>query len=432
MNQASNTADRVFVPPPRRGPLIGAYAAMLIATMLGPLVTMSDLPGMGEQSYIRQIAYVLILGTALFSLRLTKDVTRLLSLPWPLLLVLGWCWLSLGWAISFPTALSRLILTCIVLWTIFTSVRFIGYERALLILRMILAVFVVVNFAAVLLAPDFAIHHLNEPDDKTLVGDWRGIMMHKNMLGAFAAITIIAFAFDCEKFPVIVRIAIAAAAAVLLGQSGSKTSFGMVVGALAIGFIFMNYDARYRPAAVAGVFLVTLAAVLATYVYADPLKANFTDPKAFTGRPLIWKAVSDYWLDNPMTGAGFGSFWGIGTDSPIYHYGTGWVTTVFTAHNGYLELLAQIGLPGLLLTLFAVLVWPLAKLLGANDISGPRASLLIALFLFCIGHNATESSLLDRDVLVNVVLMIVIAAIAWAEPSREARSFSFDVSRRFA
>ena len=426
---AGNRKERSAAPP-RQGLLLSAFTILLVAAMLGPLMTMSDLPGLGSESPIRQVIYILVLLMTLVALRPTEDIRRLMPLPIPLLLALGWCWLSLSWAISKPVSFSHLVLSTIVIWSIYSCIRYLGYQKAMLLLRTVMAIFVVVNFAAIFATPDFAIHQWNDPDDKTLTGDWRGIMMHKNVLGAFAATTILAFAFDCARFPNIVRLLIAALAGLLLVNSGSKTSFGMLIGALAIGYIFLQYNVRYRPLALALIGLITVGVVLVAYIYSDPLTMSFTDPTAFTGRPVIWKAVTDYWLDHPFTGSGFGSFWGIGAESPIYHYGTGWVTTVFTSHNGFLQLLAEVGLPGLLLILFATAIWPVGQLLGAKAIEGPRSAVLISFLFFAIGHNATESSLFDRDQLVNVIILIAGALISWGRFNRASDSFSFDISRK--
>jgi O-antigen ligase len=410
--------------------LLGAFAAMLVMTMLGPLMTVSDLPGLGQNSSTRQVLYVAIFAATLFAVRPLADIKRVLTIPLPLLIALGWCWLSLAWSLSIPISFGHIMLTSMVMWITCTSVRYLGFDDSVLVLRMILIVFVVVNFASVLLSPEFGIHQVNEPDDKSLIGDWRGIMMHKNFLGAFASVTILSMAFDCNRFPMIVRVGVASAAAILLMNSGSKTSFGMGVGALAMGFIFNSYAARYRPLAVTSVGLISIGAVVSAYLYRNPLADTLTNPTSFTGRPLIWKAVVDFWLDHPFTGSGYGAFWGIGPDAPIFHYGTGWVTEVFSSHNGFLQILAEVGVPGLLLILFAVVVWPLSRLLGEKAIEGPRSALLISLLFFCIGHNSTESSIFDRDVLVNVVLFIVIALIAWGKFTRSNQSFSFDTAEK--
>ena len=80
-------------------------------------------------------------------------------------------------------------------------------------------------------------------------------------------------------------------------------------------------------------------------------------------------------------------------------------------HNGFLDLAATIGIPGLILVLALVVVWPLVRLLGSEAASGQRGAMLLAVMVFCIAHNGTESSLMDRDTILQVMLMLTIALI---------------------
>ena len=59
-----------------------------------------------------------------------------------------------------------------------------------------------------------------------------------------------------------------------------------------------------------------------------------------------------------------------------------------------------------------MLLLPTARLIFTRRISSAHGSLLLALIVFCAGHNLTESSLLDRDSFVQVMLLYAIALIA--------------------
>jgi O-antigen ligase len=92
-----------------------------------------------------------------------------------------------------------------------------------------------------------------------------------------------------------------------------------------------------------------MALPLLLYSYGDSLSAAFASPDALTGRVQIWPVLIAYSRDHWMQGSGYGSFWNIGGASPAYEYATGRVSTIASGHNGYLDLLAPIGVPGLLL-----------------------------------------------------------------------------------
>jgi exopolysaccharide production protein ExoQ len=275
----------------------------------------------------------------------------------------------------------------------------------------------------VLLFPDFGIHQANARYDNDLIGDWRGVMQHKNFAGATCALLIPFMIFAGQRVPMAVRAAFIAAALVFLWFSQAKTSIGMAgVGVLA-GFVYLRYTPRVRALMIPIALIGLVIGILVYNIYKDPLALVLRDPTAFTGRTVIWQMLLRYIADHPLTGAGYGGFWNIGPDSPVYTYGVQWITDITSGHNGFLDLIAQIGIPGLILVLAATVVWPLLRLMLPNDIPNRRGALIIAVIIFCIAHNGTESSLFDRDSLVNVFLMCAIALIpvALAEAARAKR-----------
>lgn len=410
--------------------LLGALMVFLVLVVLGPLMTIgmvadpNQLDGEGTQ--LRQIAYILVAGVMAFSLRPVADYRRLLLIPMPLLIGLAWCILSLSWAIEPGVAFRRLVLTGLVMWTLFAGVRRLDYEESMTLFRMVLLLLLIANYVAVLVAPRYAIHLLNTPEEKGLIGDWRGIMQHKNFAGATCAITAIIFWFDADRFNKWVRWGVIAAALYFLERSGSKTSFGMGIAAVAAGTVYMQYNGRYKGWLLGLIAVAGIGVTMVSLLFWNPMNVDFADPKAFTGRPLIWKAMIGFISDHPMTGAGFGSFWNIGPTSPVYHYASGWTSRVATGHNGFLDLAAQLGIPGLLLIIAVAVVWPLMRLITQAPQAGARGAMVIALFLFCVGHNFTESSLFDRDEFVWITLML---AIALTENMTAVARRGFDPSR---
>jgi O-antigen ligase len=89
-----------------------------------------------------------------------------------------------------------------------------------------------------------------------------------------------------------------------------------------------------------------------------------------------------------------------------------WVASVAAhGHNGYLDLLVTIGLPGLVLAIAVLFVWPALRLLYSTNISRARRALLTSLMVFAAGHNLTESTLLAGVSPSYVFLMIAIILI---------------------
>lgn len=419
---AAGFADAASRKPPVRTWLIGVALGLLVAlSLLGPFLTSLNLAVTGEGSPVRQGGYFVCVLLAVAALRPLSDPARLLAVPWPITIALAWCLFSISWALDPDIAARRLVLTAAIIWTIFATVPRLGYERTVLLLQALLAIAVIASYGAVVLYPAVGIHTVDELWDTKLLGDWRGVFLHKNAAGAVCAFAAILFAFERGRMPRALQLAAVAAAALFLWKSGSRTSVGVCAAALLAGFLFMRYHARYRLLVVCLACALALGVGVYLNIWNDPLLQHTNDPDALTGRTLIWAALWRFMQDYPM-GAGFGSFWNIGPDGPIYQYATGWVLEVKQGHNGFIDLIATIGWPGLAIVVFAVIVMPLVRLLAAPMPLGQRGALVLAMIAFAVGHNATESSLFERDVIVEVFLMLALALL-WtitALPSRRA------------
>ncbi|QXT35524.1 O-antigen ligase family protein [Sphingomonas sanguinis] len=400
-----------FLSPTGIGTMVAA--AMIIMTVLGPLMTYKPEPFTGEGSPLRQICYFAILPVAIFAVRPLHRPERLLAVPWTLLVALGWCWLSLSWSIAPDIGIRRLLLTTIVIWTLFLTVESIGYERVMKVTRIVMVVTLAVNFLTVLAVPSFGIHQAAaaaDASDPGLVGDWRGMMLQKNFAGAACAFTLIMFMLDAGRIARWIRALVVVAAVVFLIKSGSKTSMGIAVLGIGIGFLYTRYNPAYRSLLIPALLIVSVTITLLLQIYWDDLIAPLSDQGAFTGRTQIWPPLFAYFQDHWFFGTGYGSFWNIGFGkSPIFTYSKGWVLHITQGHNGYLDLLVTIGLPGLLLVIFATIVVPIGRLLSSKTAPRGPGSVVLAMLIFAMGHNFTESSIFDRDAIVQTFLMLAVA-----------------------
>ena len=396
--------------PVRLGLLAATFVAMLALTMLGPMMTITGADLTGAGNWQRQAGYVAITVLTMVALRPLHDWRRLLTVPLPIALALAWCLLSIAWSIAPGVGFRRLLLTAMVIWSVFAAVRWLGYERTVNLTRWVLLVSLVLSYIVVFAYPELGIHQADEVYDKKLIGDWRGIFMHKNTAGAICAFAVLMFAFDRGRMPRWLQIGAVALAVGFLVMTTSRTSLGVCAGAAVLGALFTFYHARYRLFLIGAIIVALLVGSIYINIYNAPFSSVLDDRTAFTGRTLIWDALIRYTIDNPL-GSGFGSFWNIGSASPIFQYARGWVITVTEGHNGFLDLAATIGIPGLILVVALVVVWPLVRLLGSEAASGQRGAMLLAVMVFCIAHNGTESSLMDRDTILQVMLMLTIALI---------------------
>ncbi|BBD99709.1 hypothetical protein SAMIE_1032100 [Sphingobium amiense] len=400
--------------------LMFSFVAFLIMVMLTPYLTISASGEAGEGSALRQVFYFAVFGLLIFSVRPLGHPERLLVVPWPIVLAFAWCTITLLWSLDPGVGGRRLILTGIVIWSVFIAVRNQPFDDTIMLIRGVLLLMLVVNFIAVLRFPEFGTHQFNMEDDKQLVGDWRGVMMSKNIAGALCSVTVLFFLFGGGKVPIWLRVPVIAASLVFLFFSQSKTSGIMMAGSALIALLYNVFRWRYRSWVIALLFLAFagLAAFLSAYHH--PLRDALDDPHAFTGRAQIWDAMLRYAADSHYVGAGFGSFW-FTSNSPIFNYAHDWVATVTQGHSGYLDLLITVSPIGVVLIAFALIIWPAQQLLRLPVGLSREAALPLGVIFFCAGHNATETSMFDRDTLMNIFMLAAVAMIEQIMATRRER-----------
>ncbi|MBA4808589.1 O-antigen ligase family protein [Brevundimonas sp.] len=420
-------------------PAVATLIALFVLVVLGPAMTNGGPP---SGNILRQAIFTALLLGTMWAAGVFKKPSKLLSLPIILMAAVAWCWISVAWSDVPMISVRRVLLTTIIIWIVFLAVDDCGYDRTVKTIMVGLAVLLFINFIAVAVSPATAIHHFTAGEDRGLIGDWRGVLPQKNFTGEFCAFTILFFTFAPPKLPrktqsdtkakvprelivgVAIRTVVVLAAAFFLFKTESKTSMGMAAMGLLGGAMFLFLSPRARMIAVPFAALAGMAVML---FWADSWVESvgpFAKPTAFTGRVQIWPHLISYIRDHPLNGSGYGAFWNIGDESPIFTYSKTWVTTIASGHNGYLDLAAQVGIPGLILAVVAAFVMPLYKLLSSQSVSRWRGALLIGMIIFCVGHNMTESGLFDRDVIVWAFLLITLALTEVATGKRLPSSSS--------
>ena len=281
----------------------------------------------------RQACFIAIF-LAISTIGVRADGFRfLLRVPAPFILLLGWCWLSLFWAIAPSLAIRRLVFTTLILLSIAYSVDRLSYRQVIDLLLNVFAFVLIADWLAVAIFP-LAVHQAGE-SDPSLVGNWRGIHNHKNEAGAFCAMCLILFVHEAVRARSwIIGGALSVLAAVFLYETRSKTSGGFAIVAFLIGQVSLTSYGNPSLRKVGSVIAVA-SVILGMGIISEPLSPLMKlldDPAALTGRVQIWPVLASYAADHPF-GAGYGSFWAIGDASPIFQYGSGWVTTVDHAHK---------------------------------------------------------------------------------------------------
>lgn len=413
----------VMLPRARFAPWLAetAFVALLLMVFIGLMpfaprdaatlaIGESGFAGAGDAT--RQILYLIVLLATLGAALELRGLRALRAIPIPLAILLGWCLLSASWAPAPDVALRRAILEIVIVVSAMLGVDSIGIERALRLLRVVLALVLVVNWISIPLLAQ-AIHLPGEADP-SLVGDWRGLYFHKNIAGAVSAISATVFFFFAFETRRIVDFALFAGAVGFLMMTHSKSSIGLLPVALALAWVYRMAWKRGIDRAILALALGLVLVVAVTVAIADSglIARVLEDPTEFTGRTAIWQGEIAFLRDHFLLGAGFGSFADTGAASPLHNYvSSAWIENEAHGHNAYLQLLVTIGGVGFALAMIAFVAQPVAAFLRAAPEDLPFKSLLFAIFVFMILHNFLESDFLEGDGAAWVAFLLMLAML---------------------
>lgn len=226
------------------------------------------------------------------------------------------------------------------------------------VLRPILTIMLLGSIVFGIFWPALAIHQETSAE---LIGAWRGLANHKNSLGALASIGLILWFHAWLNREVSLLSALAggaiAAACLLLSRSATSLTAAVVVLLLLVMLLRTPPGVRpYMPYVIGAV-----VAVLVTYTLAilqlipglgmlvSPVTALTGKDLTFTGRAEIWTVLSDHIRLHPYLGTGYGAYWsGPGEGSPSQQFVRLGSFYPGSAHNGYLEIVIDLGWIGLI------------------------------------------------------------------------------------
>jgi exopolysaccharide production protein ExoQ len=316
---------------------------MLTGALIGPVLA----PDQGETPLLRLFwlpVYAIVAGLVLLRF---KTIAR----AWPA--VLAWaCIVSLAFASKYwsidPSMTGRRVIAMVISgsFAMYLGTNFHGHclPRLLTHCAFIMGLLSILMVFAV---PSIGIHQ------DVNAGMWRGIWYEKNQMGmVMAAGGTAAAAWAASedrrwKTPLLTILL----CFLLVLAARSKTSLLCIM--LGVGMVGALWTLkRGGPAlAVAAVWMGVVGGAagwwLWTYESAEILAALGKDP-SLTGRTGIWDALFVKIAERPWTGYGYNAFWGLDSEPALWvRYQTGWV--VPSAHNGWIDLLVQLGWPGAVL-----------------------------------------------------------------------------------
>jgi len=269
------------------------------------------------------------------------------------------------------------------------------------LLRPLVTVMITGSLIFGIVAPDLAIHPEQSAE---LIGAWRGLTPGKNGLGALSSLGAILWVHAWVARETRARNAmygvVTAFACLVLSRSTTSLMATTLVCALLLMLRTPEALRRYVPHLVTVLATVTVIYSMAVLRVVPGLETLITPiyeitgkDATFTGRSTIWAAVVEHINKRPIFGSGYGGFWtGSLPDTESASVSAAMAGNFYpgSAHNGYLDVLNDLGTVGLLL-LGGYLVVYVRQCFKLARFDRPQAVLFLGLFLQQVIGNLSES-----------------------------------------
>lgn len=264
--------------------------------------------------------------------------------------------------------------------------------------------------------PQLAIHQSTSYE---LAGAWRGLTNHKNTLGAISSITAIFWFHALLTREVGWRTAAVGGGIAMTTLLLSRSSTSLVTTLFVFAFLTMLLRSppnlrRWMPLITALFVVLLLTYALAVLrlvpgmdILLKPIVLFTGKDLTFTGRSEIWAILNEHIRFSPLLGSGYGAYWtGPVPSSPSYEFVKKMHFYPGSAHNGYLEIVNDLGAVGLIV-LGGYLLTHVAQSLKLLQADRGQAALFLGLFFQQAISNLSETHWLS---VMNVDFVIVTLA----------------------
>lgn len=317
--------------------------------------------------------------------------------------------LSVGWASGIGAAtgpLQRLALASVS--GLYLGLRFSSREQRQIVSNSLI-ILILFSLGAGLLVPEFGIMQRGSEQALAHKGDWRGVFVHKNILGRFSSFGVIVFSqyfFSGARKGLFSLIWLVLSGA-SLALSSSSSALVTVMAVLLVTPVLFSIRHGFRVVLMVTALAIPAFVFLAFYLgthYEEVLGALGRDA-TLTGRVPLWAACLLHVREKPWFGFGLGGFWPAPED-PTTFSNPGvqiWKMLHFKvshAHNGIIELLLTVGIVGVLLYSFsfAKAIWDSIHRVArarAARVSWDDSSWGIIFLCFIFVSNLAEAHILD-------------------------------------
>ncbi len=365
---------------------------MMSDALIGPLFDPNQ-AGIGDENpWLRAMwlpVYAVTAGLAAVRWRAMRRAWLPLILV-GVLMVLAWA--SSAWSIA-PEVTSRRVMALVFtsLFGIYLGARWSW--RDFVTLNAVLGFLLAVGSYAVCIGyPTMGVHH------SVNAGDWRGLWFEKNAMGAIMAVSVLASVATALIRPT-QRVrwslnALLCLGLVIMSRSGTALiAIGLIFGAATV-LALLRRGPILGVITVFGVGAVAFGAAVAQTLAPGIFLALLGKDPTLTGRTDIWAAILRQSSAHPWLGFGYAAFWEkTSVPAAFVRAETGW--KVPSAHNGWLDMLVQLGAVGVALcALLMAAAYILALIRALDRRDGNWALIYLSIFLITA---FSESVLMQRN-----------------------------------
>jgi len=312
-----------------------------------------DVQQIGSSNLINQVVYTLLFVISAISvLPKFNQLVELIKKERFLSLFLLWCTLSVIWSDYSFIAFKRLFqFYTIVIICLAVLLHHNSLSAIMKHFKVLLSFYLVITLIAVLTIPG-----ASDPTSYS----WRGLTPSKNLLGQSALISILIWFNSIRQGNLLnklISVFMLIISLILLFGSLSMTSISVFFIIVSLAILFKIERSLFYKLGIGNsysimIFIAVGFTLLVTY-YAAPevlstLPESFGKDATFTGRTELWNDIFQEAKNQFILGHGFNSFWGINNPNLYYLYQK-YIWLPNQAHNGYLDILIDVGIIGLLL-----------------------------------------------------------------------------------
>jgi O-antigen ligase len=210
------------------------------------------------------------------------------------------------------------------------------------------------------------------------------------------------------------------------GWIGLITCFAFV-GALRV---VSRFRRRERPFIAVLIAIFGISALVVIWQNAYTILNELGKDNTLTGRTQIWAALMQSVLKHPLLGYGYQAFWiGARGEAVNTFATTHWLFAY--AHNGYLEILLQLGLAGLVAICILVVIAFRNGMALMGGVNQRYATWGITVLVVTIVYNLDEGTLFYSNELVSILFVVVCCGLSRARrnSASDERRYVFPTMR---